>query len=128
MDTVPDMWHVSVTCQHVSVTCTFLTLLPDELQGSVRGQIGVEFRQEYNGHGPRHVARVCHVSTRVNTCQQVSVTCTFLTLLLDELQGSVRGQIWVEFRQEYNGHGPRHVASVCHVSTHVNTCLSHVHF
>ena len=64
MDMVPDTWHVSVTCRHMSVTCPFLTLLPDELQGSVRGQIGVEFRQESNGHGPRHVTRVRHVSTR----------------------------------------------------------------
>ena len=90
-------------------TCPLLTLLPDELQGSVRGQIGVEFRQESNGHGPSHVTRVRHVSSRVDTC-------LLLTLLLGELQGSARGQNGVEFRQESNGHGPRHVTRGRHVS------------
>ena len=44
--------------------CKFLTLVLDELQGHVLHKKGVEFHQESNGHGPRHVTRVCHVSTR----------------------------------------------------------------
>ena len=47
LDMVPDMLHVSVMCP-------FLTLDPDELQQSVRGQIGVEFCQVCNGHGNIH--------------------------------------------------------------------------
>ena len=82
------------------------------VQGSARGQIGVEFRQEFNGHGPRHVTRVRHVSSRVDTCP-------LITLIPDELQGSVRGQIGVKFRQEFNGHGPRHLTCVFQVSTRV---------
>ena len=42
----------------------FLTLVLDELQGHVLHQNGVEFHQESNEHGPRHVTRVLHVSTR----------------------------------------------------------------
>ena len=41
-----------------------LTLVLDELQGHVLHKNGVEFHQESNGHGPRHVTRVGHVSTR----------------------------------------------------------------
>ena len=69
------------------------------------GQNGVEFCQEFNGHGPRHVTRVLHVSTRVHMCP-------LLTLLPDKLQGSVRGQNGVEFRQEFTGHGPTHLVCV----------------
>ena len=53
------------TCLTRVDTCLFLTLLPDELQGSVRGQNGVEFRQEFNGHGPRHLTFVRHMSALV---------------------------------------------------------------
>ena len=79
-------------------TRDFLTSDPFELQTSVRGQNGVEFHQESNGHGPRHVARVRHGSPRV-----------LLTPDPFELQTSVRGQNGVEFHQESNGHGPIHV-------------------
>ena len=78
----------------------------DELQGHVLHQNWLEFCQESNGHGPRHVTRVRHVSTR-----------DFLTFDPFELQTSVRGQNGVEFYQESNGHGPRHVTCVRHVST-----------
>ena len=37
-------------------TCLLLTLLPDELQGSVWGQNGEEFRQKFIGHGSRHMS------------------------------------------------------------------------
>ena len=63
------VFHVSTRVFHV-LTCVLnfaklLTLLPDELQRCARGQSGVEFRQEFNGHGPRHVTRVFYVSTCV---------------------------------------------------------------
>ena len=35
--------------------CLLPILLPDELQRSVRGQIGVEFHQESSGHSLRHM-------------------------------------------------------------------------
>ena len=80
--------------RHVS-TRDFLTSDPFELQTSVRGQNGVEFHWESNGHGPRHVTRVRHVSTR-----------DLVTPDPIELQTSVRGQNGVEFHQKSNGHGP----------------------
>ena len=43
------------TCPSRVDTCPLLTLLPDELQRSVRGQIGVEFHQESSGHSLRHM-------------------------------------------------------------------------
>ena len=52
--------HVSTRDLHVF----FITSEPFELQTSVRGQNGVEFHQESNEQGPRHVTRVLHVSTR----------------------------------------------------------------
>ena len=61
----------------------------------MRGQNGVEFHWESNGHGPRHVTRVRHVSTR-----------DLVTPDPIELQTSVRGQNGVEFHQKSNGHGP----------------------
>ena len=73
----------------------------DELQGHVLHQNGVEFYQESNGHGPRHVTGVSHVSTR-----------DFVTPDSFELQTSVRGQNGVEFHWELNGHGPRHMTHV----------------
>ena len=43
-------------------THDFVTNDPIELQTSLRGQNGVEFHQESNGHGPKHVTCVLHVS------------------------------------------------------------------
>ena len=48
------------------IVSIFLTNTSDKLQGSVRGQNGVEFRQEFNGHGLRHLTLVRHVSTHVH--------------------------------------------------------------
>ena len=48
--------------------CKFLTLVLDELQGHALHKNGVEFHQESNEHGPRHVTRVRHVSV---TCRHV---------------------------------------------------------
>ena len=79
----------------------------------------VEFHQEFSGHGPRHITRVFHVS---NTCfsfwysNSVPYFCKFLTLVLDDRNGHVLHQNGVEFHQEFNGHGPRHVTHVYHVS------------
>ena len=86
--------------------CTFLTLVLDDIHRHVLHQNGVEFHQEFNEHGPRHVTRVFHVSD----------TCTFLTLVLDDRNGHVLHQNGVEFHQEFNGHGPRHKTCVFHVS------------
>ena len=85
--------------------CKFPTLVLDDRNGHVLHQIGVEFHQEFNEHGPRHVTRVFHVSD----------TCTFLTLVLDDRNGHVLHQNGVEFHQEFNGHGPdtRHVYFKC---------------
>ena len=46
--------------------CKFLTLVQDELEGHILHKNGVEFYQESNGHGPRHVTCVCYVSTHVD--------------------------------------------------------------
>ena len=77
-------WAWSQTCDmcpsHVN-TCSFLTLLLDELLGSVRGQESMDM---------------------VPDTLHVSVT----TLLLDELQ----------WDHKYNAHGPRHVSLDLHVS------------
>ena len=51
-------------CVYTWFTRDFLTSDPFELQTSVRGQNGVEFHQESNGHGVRYVTRVRHVLTR----------------------------------------------------------------
>ena len=75
-----------------------LSLLPVQLQGSVMGQNGVEFRQESNGHSPIHMTHVA--------------MCPLLILLPGEPRWSERGQNGVEFYQDYNGHGPRHVTHV----------------
>ena len=45
-------------------TRDFVTPDSFELQTSVRGQNWVEFHQESNGHRPRYVTRVRHVTTR----------------------------------------------------------------
>ena len=59
MGMVSDMWHVSVTC-HMSRF--LLTFDPIELQKSVLHVNWSKFHQEFNGHGPRHVTRICHAS------------------------------------------------------------------
>ena len=61
--------HVSTGVLHLS-TCVLnfaklLTLLPDVLQRCARGQNGVEFHKEFNGHGSRHMARFHQVLTCV---------------------------------------------------------------
>ena len=71
----------------------------------MRGQNGVEFHGESNGHGPRHVTRVRHVSTR-----------DLVTPDPIEVQTSVRGQNVEEFYWESNGHVVRHMAHVHFVS------------
>ena len=48
------------------IVSIFLTNTSDKLQGSVRGQNGVEFRQKFIGHGSRHITCVCHMSTHVH--------------------------------------------------------------
>ena len=93
-------------------------------KSSALHQNRVEFHQEFNGYGPIHVTRVFHVS---ETCFSFwySTVCQifakFLTLVLDVINGHVLHQNGVEFRQEFNGHGPRHVTRVFHVS---DTCFS----
>ena len=97
--------------------CTFLTLVLDDIHGHVLHQNGIEFYQEFNEHGPRHVTRVFHVS---DTCFSFwySTVCQifakFLTLVLDDINGHVLQQNRVEFRQEFSGHG--HVTCLLHVS------------
>ena len=69
--------------RHVS-TRDFVTSEPIELQTSVRGQNGVEFHQEFNGYGPRHVTYVYHVSYArfLFGMVQCSIFMTILYLLI----------------------------------------------
>jgi len=94
---VPDTSHVSVTCLHMS-TRDLLTPGPFELQTSVMGQNGVEFHQKSNGHCPRQVTHVRHVSD------------------VPFLFGTVQCFISV-FHQEYKGHDPQHSTHVLNMST-----------
>ena len=73
------------------VVCKFLTLVLDDLYTSALHKNGVEFHQEFNGHGPRHVTCVLHVSN------------TFF------------------FHFQFNGHSPSNVTRDIHMS---NTCFS----
>ena len=57
-----------------------------KLQESVLHLNRLEFYQESNGHGPRHVTRVCHVSDALHVNRP-------------------------EFYEESNAHGPRHVTT-----------------
>ena len=50
---------------NVPYFCKFLTFVLYDLQTSALHKNGVEFCQEFKGHGPRHVTRVFHVS---DTC------------------------------------------------------------
>ena len=52
--------HMCLTCVN---TCLLITLLLGELQGSMRGQNGVESRQEFNRHGPRDMPCVHNMYT-----------------------------------------------------------------
>ena len=83
-------------------TCPLLTLLPNELQTSVRGPIGLEFCKESSGHSLSYLTCVLHRSN-------MWFTHAWVTFNPFELQTSLRGQNWVEFCQESSGHGPRHV-------------------
>ena len=129
----PDTWHVYFMCPthafHVSDICfsfwystvchIYATLVLDDINRHVLHQNGVEFCQEFNGHGPRHVTRVFHVSdTWFFILVQYSVPyfCKFLFMVLDNINGHVLHQNGVEFHQEFNGHGPRHMTCVFHVS------------
>ena len=86
-------------------TCPLLTLLPDELHGSVRGQNGVEFRQEFSKHGLRHG------------------TLVLLTLLLVELKGSEGtkwGRILPKIQSTWSQRRDTCLTWVSNVSTHVH--------
>ena len=82
-----------------------LTSLLVDLQTSVRGQNGVEFDQEFSGHGPRHVTHLFALLLAEIANERLKIP----TSLLFDLQTSVRGQNEVEFDQESNEHGPRYV-------------------
>ena len=75
------------------------------LQTSVRGQNGVQFDQESNEQGPRHVTHLLSLSLAEKANERLKI----LTSLLVDLQLSVRGPNRVEFDQESNEPGPRHV-------------------
>ena len=55
------VWAVKRVIHSTLIVSIFLTNTSDKLQGSGRGQNGVEFRQEFNGHGPKHVTCVFNV-------------------------------------------------------------------
>ena len=63
------------------------------------GQNGVEFDQESNEHGPRHVTHLLVFLLAKIANERLKI----LTSLLAELQTSVRGQNEVEFDQESTG-------------------------
>ena len=71
------------TCPSRVDTCPLLTLLPDLLQRYARGQNGVEFCQEFNGHGPRHVTCLCHVSFTNSDVLQRSLVLNFTKFRTD---------------------------------------------
>ena len=71
-----------------------------DLQTSVRGQNGVEFDQEFSGHGPRHVTHLLALLLAEIANERLKIP----TSLLFDLQTSVRGQNGVEFCQESNRH------------------------
>ena len=78
--------------------------------------------QEIIGHGPRHLK---HVLDLLQTCFQYSTVVQyntvlyfykFKTMILNDLQTSALHKNGVEFCQEFNGHGLRHVTHVFLVS------------
>ena len=71
-----------------------------DLQTSVRGQNGVEFDQEFSGHGPRHVTHLLALLLAEIANERLKIP----TSLLFDLQTSVRGQNGEEFDQESAGH------------------------
>ena len=78
-------------------------------KSSALHQNRVEFHQEFNGYGPIHVTRVFHVSDTCFSFWYSTVCHIFATLVLDEKNGHVLHQNGLEFHQEFNGYGPRHV-------------------
>ena len=66
----------------------------------MRGQNGVEFDQEYSGHGPRHVTHLLALLLAEIANERLKI----LTSLFFDLQTSVRGQNGVEFCQESTAH------------------------
>ena len=79
-----------------------LTFLLFDLQTSGRGQNGVEFYQEFNEPGPRHVTHLLALILAKIANERLKI----LTFLLFDLQTSVRGQNGVEFDQEFMGMVP----------------------
>ena len=65
----------------------------------MRGQNGVEFDQEFSGHGPRHVTHLLALLLAEIANERLKIP----TSLLVDLQTSVRGQNGVEFDQESTG-------------------------
>ena len=66
----------------------------------MRGQNGVEFDQDFSGHGPRHVTHLLALLLAEKANERLKIP----TSLLVDLQTSLRGQNGVEFDQESNGH------------------------
>ena len=109
MVSVPDTWHVSCMCLHVIYTwfSNFWSLWATvKCERSKWGTIspGIQWTRS-------QTRDTC--PSRVDTW----FTRDFVTPDSFELQTSVRGQNRVEFHWESNGHGPRHVIRVRHVST-----------
>ena len=77
-----------------------LTFLLFDLQTSVRGQNGVEYDQESNEHGPRHVTHLLILLLAKIAIERLKI----LTSLLFDLQSSVRGQNGVEYCHESTEH------------------------
>ena len=68
-----------------------LTFLLVDLQTSLRGHNGVEFDQEFSGHGPRHVTHLLALLLAEIANERLK----FLTSLIFDLQTSVRSQNWI---------------------------------
>ena len=85
MDMVPDTWHVSVKCPSRVDTCPLLTLIPNELQGSVRGQMGVKYWNLMD-----MVPDTWYVSF---TCRHMSATNSASRWATGECEGSNQGKI-----------------------------------
>ena len=102
MGMVSDIWHVSTTCRLASIINSASRWATGECLGSKWGRISPEIHWTwFQTH---------------NMCLPRVDTCSLLTLLPNGLQTSVRGQIGLEFCQESNGHGLRHLTCVLHRS------------
>ena len=66
----------------------------------MKGQNGVEFDQEFSGHGPRHVTHILALLLAEIANERLKI----LTSLLVDLQTSLKGQNWVEFYYESTGY------------------------